>query len=363
MNKPASSKFLDLKEWLYLGEVARHLTGIFGNEVTEADILHFALEGHLILSVKFINPVKARICKLVKYDEVQWRVYPPEFTNYLPTIPDDQKEKPYRLMTSLKLDDARYLNLEDEVKPIDGIWDLPMIGAERRYIELQHSSLTYLYLPLTYPSSVKFQSAHGALVERPDGVMCLLHERFEDNENLPGTHASLQKRADYLHSKNCSKERIYEFLAQSEFDRIEYARTKQPRPEYDDYYPFGRLPEDCVLVVRTKALRMFEQRLSEVEDENTTGIVNTKPNGHTERHAQNREQVLGAALHAVLHWPEECKNKNGYVQARKIAKCIENHSVFLFPETGASPLSEGQMERIVGKWVNLNRRVNLTDVE
>ena len=48
-------KLLKLREWLTVPEAAGHLSILFGEDVTEADVLRLALDGHLTLSVNFVN--------------------------------------------------------------------------------------------------------------------------------------------------------------------------------------------------------------------------------------------------------------------------------------------------------------------
>jgi hypothetical protein len=43
------------KEWLTVPDAARHLSILFGEDVSEADVLQLALDGHLTLSVHFVN--------------------------------------------------------------------------------------------------------------------------------------------------------------------------------------------------------------------------------------------------------------------------------------------------------------------
>jgi hypothetical protein len=59
------SKLFNLKEWLTIPEVARRLSTVFREEVSEADVLRLALGNKLKLSVKFVNyttaiPVKEK---------------------------------------------------------------------------------------------------------------------------------------------------------------------------------------------------------------------------------------------------------------------------------------------------------------
>ena len=59
------NKLFKLKEWLTVPDAARHLAGVFGEEVTEADVLRLCLDGHLTLSVHFVNGTSACLGKLV----------------------------------------------------------------------------------------------------------------------------------------------------------------------------------------------------------------------------------------------------------------------------------------------------------
>lgn len=58
MNKPGV--LFNLKEWLTIPDAARHLSTIFDESLTEADILRLGLDGHLKLSVYFVNDLSPR---------------------------------------------------------------------------------------------------------------------------------------------------------------------------------------------------------------------------------------------------------------------------------------------------------------
>lgn len=45
----------NLKEWLTLEDAAHHLSIMFGEEVTVADVLRLAIDKRLTLSVDFVN--------------------------------------------------------------------------------------------------------------------------------------------------------------------------------------------------------------------------------------------------------------------------------------------------------------------
>ncbi|WP_152565198.1 hypothetical protein [Methylobacter sp. BBA5.1] len=77
-----------------------------------------------------------------------------------------------------------------------------------------------------------------------------------------------------------------------------------------------------------------------------------KTHANAERFAKNREQVLGAALNVISHWPEQCQNGAGKYEATKIAKMIDEKSLMFWPQTGEPPLSLDKMEREISKWIN-----------
>ncbi|MEJ8855804.1 hypothetical protein WKW79_14570 [Variovorax robiniae] len=70
------SKLFKLKRWLTIAESAKHLTTIFGEEVTEADILRFALDHRLTLSVVFLSGALASLCVPIKDEDVQYNEVP-----------------------------------------------------------------------------------------------------------------------------------------------------------------------------------------------------------------------------------------------------------------------------------------------
>src|SRR4051812_32655120 len=70
------SKLLSLKEWLTLDDAAKHLSIVFGEEVTRADVLRLALDGRLVPSVDFVNHARARKGRLIPIEECRFHVLP-----------------------------------------------------------------------------------------------------------------------------------------------------------------------------------------------------------------------------------------------------------------------------------------------
>ena len=108
-------KLLKLKEWLTVPDAARHLSILFGEEVSEADVLRFALDGHLTLSVNFVNMAVGR-CGPILSREDAMRVSP-EF-------PELMFDRP----GGLEIRDGEFWQRGKEITYIDGVWDLTMLA-------------------------------------------------------------------------------------------------------------------------------------------------------------------------------------------------------------------------------------------
>ncbi len=95
---PIKSKLFQLKEWLTVPEAARHLSIIFDEDVSEADVLRLSLDGHLKLSVNFVNYAQARRGKVVPYEDVEWvESKPTSFMMSGKGIPDKIKGNPKKI--------------------------------------------------------------------------------------------------------------------------------------------------------------------------------------------------------------------------------------------------------------------------
>jgi hypothetical protein len=70
------SRLFKLKEWINVGDAAKRLSALFEENVTAADVLRLALDGHLKLSINFVNNAKARGGKIVSWDETEWIMFP-----------------------------------------------------------------------------------------------------------------------------------------------------------------------------------------------------------------------------------------------------------------------------------------------
>lgn len=243
-----------LKEWLTVAETARHLSIVFSEDVSEADVLRLALEGHLRLSVYFVNYAKARRGQVVDYDHAEWGEFPADLAARFPNVPDEAKGKPLPYMRSLNIDGKRFLNLSDEVTTLRGVWDLPMIGTER--LDIEHT-----YQNLTGGPDVTLEGLDGAFVEGQDGQICQLQESFEDNEYQAGSNAQLEKLREKIADSGLEEPEVAALLERHKEDRKVFLEQKRQRSSAN-YYPAGGLPKDSVLVVRVAALQEFEKSIN-----------------------------------------------------------------------------------------------------
>ncbi|MDD1622642.1 MAG: hypothetical protein LUQ11_14290, partial [Methylococcaceae bacterium] len=246
---------------------AIHLSGVCGEKVTEADILHLALQKHIELSVYFINMGTSRI---LTWDYLKKEDFWASAENgLLAKVMDDlecgvisglfQNDEPR--VSYLKADD-RYQGSHIGVSQL---WDFAQLDE---------------YDPATLIRRKYQEMFGGAVVTDSDFVL-------------------LQKN-----------------------DTIVLLQENIESPETPIYRTASKLPEDCFLVVRTKALRAFEQHISEEgPEENTTSAnCDNKPDLLETERQTLLKLVLGMAIDAYSYNPDANKNKatgenNGSIKA------------------------------------------------
>lgn len=192
-------KLFKIKQWLLLGDAAERLSKTFEERVTEADILQLALQGRLRLSANFVNGQTARPGTIVPYDKAKtFSVTPPGF------------DEPEELLRGVQISQTEVIDFDDDsMIGVSGIWDLPMIGAER--LDIEHR-----YHLLTGGPEVTGVMLDGVFIVNGGGRVCQLQARFD--------------------------------------------KQKDGR---EGFYPAGGLPDDVVIVVRPSALAEFEATLDD----------------------------------------------------------------------------------------------------
>ena len=184
-------------------------------------------------------------------------------------------------MSSLKIDENRYLNIERDVVTLRGVWDLPMWGAEALDVE-------HLYQNMVGGPAVTLQSLEGAFVQGSDGYVYQLKESWDYNEYQAGSKAQQDEIKRRAEEEGLVPEAVETLMAQHAANRKKLLENMRSREDsgksYENYYPAGGLPSDSTLVVRTAALRSFEEKL--LSDD----VPPEKPLHHRER--QSVSQII-----------------------------------------------------------------------
>jgi hypothetical protein len=250
-------KLFKLKKWLTVSDAAQHLSIIFGEEVKEADVLRLTLDGHLKLSVNFVNHTKGKCGKIVPIEEAKYFAFSFPAVG-VPSIPDECKGKPILTLSGININDREVLELDDAILTLDGIYDLPMLGGER--LDVEHA-----YQRQTDGPTVTLSNLAGAFVTRNDGQMCQLQEDFDDNEYQDGSNGQLQKLKQYIVQNRIKAAQAKILLDQHKEKRNKFLEERKRKKESANYYPAAGLPRDGVLVVRTDALREFEASVNDID--------------------------------------------------------------------------------------------------
>lgn len=174
-------KLLKLKDWLTVPDAARHLSILFNEDITEADVLRFGLDGRLTLSTYFVNPKYGRCAKIIPRADAETKEISIKSGNV-----NWAKNK------GCLLKDGRAVSFGD-ITLFEGVWDLSMLGAERAQVEHKYQSLTG-------GPDVVFYSKVGALVNRQDGTWgrLLINEEQDDEEYKSHTTGGLPSDAVFV---------------------------------------------------------------------------------------------------------------------------------------------------------------------
>jgi hypothetical protein len=287
--EPKTSKIFKLKKWLTIAEAARHLTGVCGEVVTGQDIFRLALDGHIELSINFLNPIPVRFVSWVDTN-----------LGELPEGFEEEDNLPHIWATLDKTKDSlKFLKFEENNSSnksvyIRDIWDLP-IDFNEKVIQK------------------KYQEIIGNLTVKIDDSNVILVENYEF-----GQRCVLQS----------------------------YREAPVP-PHNKTFHIAPDLPEDSIFVVTTSAIRKFEQSLNDDQE----GITTKKVHGNSERNARKREEDLGAALAVLAKWPENCQAGSGSIKATKIRELIESKGYLFWREDGDPPLKTSEIENLIREWL------------
>ena len=382
------SKLFKLKKWLTIPETADHLSIVFGEKVKEADVLRLALDGHLKLSVNFVNHARARRGeKMLPFDEwkekfiegaawdnlrtsaglngmihftfpesgqtfgVQdkelvnderkWKLLYDESlkASYLEKTPPESQEEllsnAVNSIVSYVFEESQEFNgmvpppmncFQKNVITVDGVWDLSMMGGERLDVE------NAFQIRADGPE-VTLCNIDGAFVQNEEGVVYQLQELFD------------KKQIDEWNSENYKqgildrfKDRLGKQVSEGEIDQNEVEQLlserrenlDKPRDRNDDFFPAGGLPEDSVLVVRTKSLIALQEKLFEDFE---------LPKEMSSRAETTYQNIIAALLDCIAGNLPGVEKHPSFPSEAKLIEAIDHHF------DGYSGLSKSNLSR------------------
>lgn len=258
------NKLSELKEWLTLEDAAKRLSASAKETANEADILRFALDGHLTLSVYFVNHARGRPVRIEKSDpqpEIlkEAEEFLAKHSKQFILSEAETKEFSELIRTyrgELLPSGTEVLIFEgDEQNPevLEGVWDLLMLGAEK--LDVEHA-----YQNLTGGPAVDLVCLGGPLIASTDRskVFQLLSSYTRGARPtvsaLPAIKPKISKETrkslDFLNA----------ILGTVKVKNV--VEDEDPRWDYETvYHPAAGLPVDSVFVVRTSAMRELERKL------------------------------------------------------------------------------------------------------
>lgn len=212
------SKFFQSKKFLTLQEAATHLSMKLEAEVLISDIYRAALQRQITISADFINKGRGCLGKIVDESGAKRtiRINPPATElGHFPSMPEGAE---INMITSLPIGDGRFINFDEKVVAIEGVWDLMMIGSER--FDVDHA-----YQMMTSGPPIELVNFSGCFVQRGDDVCRLM-------------------------------------TAVDWGDELNLFTDRQPKQKPLEYVYAGELPGNCVWGIRTEALTEYLAMLS-----------------------------------------------------------------------------------------------------
>lgn len=227
-------KLFSLKEWLTVAATAQHLSIVFDEVVTEADVLRLVLDGRLRLSIYFVNSKLAHCGRRIPISEAAYKEVP----SLEGTTTVRLYEGPVLYSDGVA---SQVLKLDRDLVALRGVYDLPLIGGEWKDIE-------QMYHDLINGAVVDSISIDGTFVEGRDGLICQLQEKYEDGD------VGDEEFLDFIREINDDEKTVWAMESLMKRDQ----EKRHTRSREHSYFPAGELPNDGILVVRTDALREFE---------------------------------------------------------------------------------------------------------
>ena len=203
---------MQLKKWLSLDDAANYLSALLSAPVEPKDVLQFALENHLGLSINFTKVMNVMEVVISPFSEITTEHSLDNFGHV------NFEDKSYHVSTSPQL-----------IK-IDGVWDLKIFGGGEDYLKAR-------LLNFLEESPQPHHTSSNIYIERDSKTYCLYekHSDYDENNSLLILDAFLE---NIIKIENIGLD--------------------------DGYYkPMSTIPSHAFLVVSRSSLNEFEQKIQE----------------------------------------------------------------------------------------------------
>ena len=253
-----------------------------------------ALDRRVTLSVRFVNGACAKPGSAVSKELAKWK-----------TLPSIDGLGTIDIPEGLPLPDGSMIVFTSKVVQINGVWDLPLIGAETGDVE-------HKYQLLTDGPPITTTCLHGAIVRAGD-IWCQLQERFESREAAPKPWSAAAPKpgapaaasddgatppkpglVDPKHFWSDLAMQFPELATTALKDTGAAAAHANNFYHETNFYPASVLPEDAVFVLRTAELARFEAELSKADDVERKAGLHLPP-----RSEATYLTIIGALLELV----------------------------------------------------------------
>lgn len=256
-------KLFKLKKWLTLEEAARRLSSAAEEEISLADVLRLALDGHLTISTDFVNHARGKLWERVPMELAR------TFSSEGNEFPGSQ---PYTVLAGLRLNEKEVLQPgveygDQEPLVMHGVFDLTMWGTEKLDIER-------LYQKLTDGPDIDLVNLEGPFLRGDDGQIYQLLDSFDQNENSCGSLAHLKLIEDHIATEGMEPDAAKAIRTWHKEQRVHFLERANTVKKMDNYYPASGLPSGCRLVVRNEAIRQLESHL--LKDESTSASLSPR---------------------------------------------------------------------------------------
>ena len=276
---------LTLKDYMTIEQVVKGLNLSYDNDLLEVDVLQYALEGSLQLSLHTKNELIAKKCEFVsksEYDTVSIEVGP------------ETEEVCYRRFGD------NYIKIPNEICHISGTFDLWMVGNER--LDIAHKVSI-----LQNGICLVAQELGGTFIRDESGSLYLLQMHENQYKDFTTSGSRVGDSEELRHINNIKK---YKFTNCIEKDAsISLSINK----EYSCVDAVG-LPSSAILVVRPSELQEFEYKINAAQDPKRTNSLSILEKNSL------LTIILGMAMDKYKYDPNKSRNdatgdKNGSISA------------------------------------------------